>query len=354
MNRTMRIWASGTVVFVLFAVLLAACVAVPTPMEPAAAGANVRTERALVVENYITDQGTLDVTGDTTVGGALTVTGAGTFGSLNCTTSNLGNDLVVTGTLGVGGATTITDNVVITGTLGVTGTQTFTGATSLNGGVTIGDGGDTVAVNSSDWDISTTGAMTGIGAFTADGLVTGTAGATISGAAINLNASSNFATNINTGTTNAALTLGGGSGTVAVNSSDWGISTAGVMTGIGAITSDGAMATTSTLAVGTWLKVGEQTAVVVSAGSIITPTGTLQPLTSASSVAGSTSTAIANGTTAGDLLILRNANASDTITINGTGANVECKSDKALGSQDTLMLIWNGSDWVCLSLSDNS
>ena len=107
------------------------------------------------------------------------------------------------------------------------------------------------------------------------------------------------------------------------------------------------------MSVGTWLKWFTD-AVVVSAGSTITPTGTLQPLTSASGVTTSTSTAIANGTTAGDVLILRNANASDTITIDGTGGNVECKTDKVLGAQDTLTLIWNGSDWVCLSLSDNS
>lgn len=323
MNRTLRLWGSGAAAFVLIAVLLAACVAVPAPMEPAAAGVNVRTEKALVVENYITDQGTLDVTGDATVGGALTVTGAGTFGSLNCTTSNLGNNLVVTGTLGV------------------------------NGAATIGDGGDTVAVNSSDWDISTAGAMTGIGAITADGLITGQLGATISGATTSINASSNFGTNINTGTSSGALALGGGSGTVAVDSSDWDISTTGAMTGIGAITSDGAVATTSSLGVGTWFKMTQAATVAVGAGATITPLGTMQPITSTTGVTTSTSTAIANGTTAGDLLILRNANASDTITIDGTGGNVECKSDRALGAQDTLTLIWNGADWVCLSFADN-
>jgi hypothetical protein len=223
----------------------------------------------------------------------------------------------------------------------------------MNGAVTAGDGGDTVAVNSSDWDITTTGVMTGIGAITSNGLATLALGATISGATTAINADSNFATNINTGTSNAALTLGGGAGTVAVNSSDWDISTAGVMTGIGAITSDGAVATTSTLGVGTWLKMTSQTAVVVSAGSTITATGTLQPLTSASSVTTSTSLAVGNGTTAGDLLILRNANASDTITVDGTGANVECKTDTVLGAQDTMTLIWNGADWVCLSTRDN-
>jgi hypothetical protein len=52
------------------------------------------------------------------------------------------------------------------------------GAATFDGTVTLGDNGDTVAVNSSDWDISTTGAMTGIGAVTADGDVTLTADST--------------------------------------------------------------------------------------------------------------------------------------------------------------------------------
>jgi hypothetical protein len=116
----------------------------------------------------------------------------------------------------------------------------------------------------------------------------------------------------------------------------------------------GAVTTASSASIGTWVKLGAQTAVVVTAGSIITPTGTFQPLTSTGAQTCSTTTCIANGATAGDVLILRNANASDAITIDGTGANVECKTDKVLGAQDTLTLIWNGSDWVCLSLSDNS
>ena len=49
------------------------------------------------------------------------------------------------------------------------------------GALTLGDANSTAAVASSDWAISTAGAMTGIGAITADGLITGGAGATITG-----------------------------------------------------------------------------------------------------------------------------------------------------------------------------
>ena len=74
--------------------------------------------------------------------------------------------------------------------------------------IVLGNTDGTTAITSSDWAITTTGVMTGIGAITSNGLITATLGATITGAAVNLNASSNFATNINTGSTTAALSLG--------------------------------------------------------------------------------------------------------------------------------------------------
>jgi hypothetical protein len=117
-----------------------------------------------------------------------------------------------------------------------------------NPAILLGTNNETVAVNSADWDISTSGAMTGIGAITMDGLLTGTLGETITGAVVSLNASSNFATNINTGTSNGALSLGGGSGTVAVDSTTWDISTAGALTGIADITGTAGEAMTITLA----------------------------------------------------------------------------------------------------------
>jgi hypothetical protein len=53
--------------------------------------------------------------------------------------------------------------------LGITGaTYTIEGTTAL----TIGAGGGTIALNSSDWDISTTGVATGFGAITSDGTIT--------------------------------------------------------------------------------------------------------------------------------------------------------------------------------------
>lgn len=48
------------------------------------------------------------------------------------------------------------------GTVTTNGPLVAAGAFNANGATVIGDGGDTVAINSSDWDISATGTMTGI------------------------------------------------------------------------------------------------------------------------------------------------------------------------------------------------
>lgn len=63
-----------------------------------------------------------------------------------------------------------------------------------------------------------TGAVTMQNTLTVSGLITGSAGATISGAAASINASSNFATNINTGTSTGAVTIGNTSNTTTVGS----------------------------------------------------------------------------------------------------------------------------------------
>ena len=97
-----------------------------------------------------------------------------------------------------------------------------------------------------------------------------------------------------------------------------------------------------------WLILTPSTVISVTSGGIITPTGTLQGLTSGSAVTTSTSTAIANGTTSGQLLILFNKNTSDAITIDGAGANVECGGNQALGPTDHLVLQWQTDDWECV------
>ena len=92
-----------------------------------------------------------------------------------------GDDLFVAGTLGVEGAV-YTDGGFLAGTDTTfnSGSITTTGTTDLaltiaGGDLTfaqdtiIGDGVDVLSINSSDWDISTTGDLNGIGAITMDG-----------------------------------------------------------------------------------------------------------------------------------------------------------------------------------------
>lgn len=99
-----------------------------------------------------------------------------------------------------------------------------------------------------------------------------------------------------------------------------------------------------------------QATFVVVYGVPITPTGYYQPITSATSTVGEAVTNIAAPTddTIGKTLELHNINASQVITIDGTGVDVECKTDIVLGAGDILGLRWNGDDWNCRYSYDNS
>ena len=85
---------------------------------------------------------------------------------------------------------------------------------------------------------SSSNKITSSGALTIAGLLTST-GLTTSGATVSINNNSNFATNINTGTSNALVSIGGGSGTFALDTTNIDISSAGAITGATGITSSG-------------------------------------------------------------------------------------------------------------------
>ena len=141
----------------------------------------------------------------------------------------------------------------------------------------VGNDSATLALSSSDWDISATGVMTGIGNITSDGTISDgtaslTAGALSGISTLAMTDDLSLATGkaIKTSTTDAhtgafnvydtnsggatgsyrnallvtngttpAVVVGNDSSTLALSSSDWDISTTGVMSGIGNITSDG-------------------------------------------------------------------------------------------------------------------
>jgi hypothetical protein len=101
---------------------------------------------------------------------------------------------------------------------------------------------------------------------------------------------------------------------------------------------------------------GAQATFAVVQGVPITPTGWYNPVTSTTSTAGQAASDIAAPTddTIGKQIVLHNINASQVITFDGAGSTVECKADVALGAGDTATLLWNGDDWNCLSVYDNS
>ncbi len=132
--------------------------------------------------------GDLTITGnDITFGNGETISNA-TDGDITVTTASGGSLNVLTGNLKVGNATpdvTLNgEDAYVEGTFEVDGASRFDGTLTANGTLTgngqftLGDNGDTGAINTSDWDISATGDMTGIGAITSDGAISFTPGST--------------------------------------------------------------------------------------------------------------------------------------------------------------------------------
>jgi hypothetical protein len=93
----------------------------------------------------------------------------------------------------------------------------------------------------------------------------------------------------------------------------------------------------------------------VSADFTIVPASAYMVITSTAAVTSSATAAITTtGIGTGQQVIIRNGNASDAIIIDGTGGTVECKANVTLGASDIIALIFNGTDWNCLYVRDNS
>ena len=237
------------------------------------------------------------------------------------------------------------DGVAYVGALVVTNSNTP--ATVL------GNSNGTTAITSSDWAISTTGAVTGVGAITADGLFTGSLGATVTGAAVNLNASSNFGVNVATGTSTGTVTVGGagiqaidiGNGaaakTVALGSSN-STSTTTLLSGSGGILLNGSNNQPTTINGGTstgTVTIGNTTPAIVNV------LGTVSVNTNAAALA----TNIGTGTTTG------------TVTIGGAGiqaidiGNGAAAKTVALGSSNSTSTttILSGSGGILLNNNNN-
>ena len=176
--------------------------------------------------------GTLTSSGVTTIGdGTATVAintsgwGISTAGVISGITGLTLTDLTLTGDITMANGKVIKGSTTTAQTIALQVYDNDTGpgyknAILLTNGntpaIAIGDDNPTVAIDSSDWDISTSGVMTGIGAITSDGLFTGTGGITATGTISINDSATTSTTSIGGGTTTGAITIGG-TGTQAVN-----------------------------------------------------------------------------------------------------------------------------------------
>jgi hypothetical protein len=120
-----------------------------------------------------------------------------------------------------------------------------------------------------------------------------------------------------------------------------------ISSGTGAVTVTDDLDVTGLLSVGTYARVAAETAISVTMNGYITPTGTLQALESAGTVATSN---LAAGT-AGNLLIMYNSVAT-TITITDTGTLV-LGGNWAAGQYDAIWLWSDGTNWIEIGRSNN-
>ncbi len=157
------------------------------------------------------------------------------------------------------GSTTGNTNVAIIGNAYTSVTTKVAG--TFPGGTLVQDG-NLIGIGTS----SPTVALDVTGGIKASGLIQGSLGLTISGAAISLNDSSNFATTINSTSGNTgAVTIGSGSNTFTLNTSNIKVSSAGAITGATGIVSTGvnqlyaSASTNSTTSGGNWLRAPDGT-----------------------------------------------------------------------------------------------
>jgi fibronectin-binding autotransporter adhesin len=262
----------------------------------------------------------------------LNIGGAATTLSLGAATgtTTVNNNLSVAGTATIGGATTVNNALTATGnttlgstagstlTLGnATGTNTLLGTTNINttgtNPTTIGNALSTTTVGG-PFVVSSSSTFNGI---TNNGTLTS------AGGAIALNNNSNNTTSIGTGTSTGAITLGGGSNTVAIDTTSWDVSSGGDFSGLTglALTSGNISQTgTGTFSTGTGaISLNGNTGVTgtntFSVGTGATTLGGTLAVTGATTLTGALS---ANGgatISGGDLTISANNN----FTQNGTG-----------------------------------
>lgn len=144
--------------------------------------------------------------------------------------------------------TTSNGNFTINAGTGAVAVNASTGGvsinSSINGAVNIATGSSTGAVTVGGTGTQTIAVGNGAGNKTVNVGSTNTTSTTninSGSGGVNVNVSNNQPTRLNTGSSTGAVTIGGNSNTVAIDSSSWDVSAAGAATGLTGITSTGAI-----------------------------------------------------------------------------------------------------------------
>lgn len=175
----------------------------------------------------------------TTVAGTVTFTGnvnapaSGTSGYLQrsgttLSPTNAGDAFTTSGNISTSGSGTITAAGGLTvsgGGASITGNSSIAGTLSGLTGVTFSSG----SLNLASGGITNTGSLASVTSITS------------SGGAISFNNNSNFNVDINIGTSTGTITLGGGSAPLAINSTNFDVTSAGALSGITTIGLSGAI-----------------------------------------------------------------------------------------------------------------
>jgi hypothetical protein len=156
------------------------------------------------------DGGATRLDGTLAVGDTVTITQTTTSAALSATlgnTSGTMTDGILVNRNASGGTTT--NGVNITNTVGTTtnGLRLFSAGGTFTNGITF-SGTFTKLLNSTNFNVLNSGALSAVGVDAGAGLLQGSLGLTVTGATVSLNANSNFTTNINTGTSTGAVNIG--------------------------------------------------------------------------------------------------------------------------------------------------
>lgn len=96
-------------------------------------------------------------------------------------------------------------------------------------------------------------------------------------------------------------------------------------------------------------------ATTVGAGFTLTPVSGYHVLTGTAARTSDGTTAITDGAFAGQILILQGTSDTNTITIQqAANCRLAGAANAVLGANDTLMLVWDGTDWIEVSRSNNT